>query len=78
MSGDGAVQGGGAVLYCSGGWCCPVGAVQEVLSRGIAIQWVLFRGWCYSGGGAIQGLVLSITGSDIITSPINRMTDRQT
>ena len=73
VSGDGAVQGGGAVLYCSGGWCCPVDAVQEVLSRGIAITF-----GCYSGGGAIQGLVLSITGSDIITSPINRMTDRQT
>ena len=60
VSGDGAVQGGGAVLYCSGGWCCPVGAVQEVLSRAIAIQWgaiqgaMLFRGWCYPGVGAVH------------------------
>ena len=86
--------GGGAVLYCSGGWCCPGGGavggggggggvVQWVLSRKccperLLSNGVLFRGRCYSGGGAIQGLVLSITESDIITFPINRMTDRET
>ena len=45
----------------AGGCCCPGGCaawVWRVLSRGV----VLFRG----GGGAIQGVVLFITGSDII------------
>ena len=33
------------------------------------------EGVVLSGGGAVQGVVLSITGRKIITPPVDRMTD---
>ena len=59
----GAVQGGGR--------CCLGGGGVERRCQGL-------EGGAVQGRGAVGGEeVLSITGSDIVTPPVNRMTDRQ-
>ena len=55
-------RGGGTVQGVLSRRCCP----EELLSSGVLFRGVvLFRGWCYSGGGTIQGLVLSRVGGTV-------------
>ena len=67
---DGAVQGGGLGGVLSRGWRCCLGLLSRAAVWGRVQEG---EGWCCPGGGAVcclgEGVVLSITGIDIITPP---------
>ena len=43
----------------------------------VVVAEILGGGGCHPRGGNLGGELLSITGSDIMTPPVNRVTDRQ-